>query len=82
MRDDDLPSGCSRPMPKRQNTLFPEERNTVLARMKVGMEELLRWQNQGWLSFDPGATQTLVVKLQRAWQGLARRQHRLLCREL
>lgn len=64
-------NGWFRPRQTTQRTLFPEARDGFLARIRLSLDELERWQERGWLSFDarsmteldePETTEILFVR--------------------
>ena len=42
-----------------QLSLFPRGRDETLARVRVSLDDMTRWQQVGWLSYDAAALQTL-----------------------
>lgn len=42
-----------------QLSLFPRGRDETLAKVRVSLDDLARWQQIGWLSFDAAAQETL-----------------------
>lgn len=44
--------GWYKPRRTFQRTLFPEDRDTFLASVQLSLDELERWRERGWLSFD------------------------------
>lgn len=56
---DALPEGAIRPKQILQLTLFSENRNAFLATAKVSLDDLLRWHENGWLSFDARTMESL-----------------------
>lgn len=48
-----LPYGWLEPTRATQRGLFPDERDILLARMRVSLDEATRWHEKRWLSFDP-----------------------------
>lgn len=58
---DRLPHWFTRPVPHTasQPSLFTERLDEVLARQRVSTDELRRWAEQGWISFDLGMSEGL-----------------------
>lgn len=58
---DHLPSWFDRPTSRdtTQPTLFPEDLHDALARLQISTDELDRWHQDGWLSFDSRFDQKL-----------------------
>lgn len=56
-----LPAWFERPTPQLgvQPTLFPEDIHDVLARLKVSPDELGRWHQLEWMSFDATSAERL-----------------------
>lgn len=52
--NNDLPSWFARPVPREgiQKWLFPEGLHEALAKLRVSMDDLLRWCDRGWIPFD------------------------------
>lgn len=55
----ELPYGWQTPDQITQSTLFPENTEVVLASASVSFDEVVRWQDLGWISFDPTHRQEL-----------------------
>ena len=60
-KDDDLPAWFVRPKKRGgiQATLFPEDVHEVLARLKISPDDLARWDQNEWVSFDSNTTHLL-----------------------
>ena len=52
---DNLPSWFQKPRPtsKSQRELFPDDLDEVLTMLAVSADELRRWYERGWISFEP-----------------------------
>ena len=58
-RNETPPEPWLRPVQNNQPTLFQDPTEEWLARTRVSRDELKRWQELGWISFDVDASPTL-----------------------
>lgn len=57
--DRELPECWDRPSPETQSCLFSDPTDQVLAELRVSRDEVKRWRERRWVSFDIDAMETL-----------------------